>query len=189
MKISREACKNGREQRPLVEIQTNRDDKEDADGGGLQARSQDVLTGHAGLKKPGIIVPEHPVGTPARQGGVDSDKRRTNIGQRLRRHWGWTRSRKRTTINAPVAALQQAVIDVKNHFAEVTDRPGDDGGEARRRVLGVGEPVFIEEADAALCQTMQEILILVRVIEGSLAIGQGEQQCADEKDAYFRRET
>src|SRR5262249_2800799 len=55
----------------------------------------------------------------------------------------------------------------------------EDGG----RVLGVGQPVLVEEAVTGGGQPVEEVLVLVRVVERGLAVGRREDGGPEQKPA------
>ena len=72
--------------------------------------------------------------------------------------------------------------EVKRPRMEVSGGESDEATEDRRGVFRVGEPVVPELAPASLRQSVQEVLVLVRVEERCLAVGHREEAGPKEEE-------
>ena len=72
-----------------------------------------------------------------------------------------------------VDSEQDEVDSLDRERTEQLVRRGDQGGERGRRVPGVGQPVLVQIAHAGVREAVEEVLVLVRVVERGLGVGDG----------------
>ncbi len=68
------------------------------------------------------------------------------------------------------------VIKVEKRLMQVSMGDGNEGTKERRGIGGVCQPIVFEKTQAALCQAVQEILVLVGVVQPRLGVDDAEQQ-------------
>ncbi len=153
----------------------DRRDQEHAGHRRLQAEAQDILRRQPRLQVDGVIEPEpahrqHPRQCRMGEEQQGREQQPAQISYRPLRD-GFEDRNHRLKIDAQ----HQDLIDVKEFLVPQAESLGNQRAEDRRRVGGVRQPVVVQLAAAALGQAMQEVLMLVRVIERRLGVGDPER--------------